>query len=127
MPVMPKLTKADKAALLEKEFAERQALAAEQYLPKLMNALEEATIRNNFELTVRNGQFVLRDRDAESWDNTLFAMSPVYSMDNDETLCDFGYELAHKIAQREEAHRKAEAKAAALNKLTKEERELLGL
>ena len=127
MPVMPKLTKAEKAALLEKEFAERQARAAEQYLPKLMTMLEEATLRNDFSLEVRDGQFVLRDRSAASWDETTFKLSPVYSMDNEETLTDLSYELEHRAAERAEAQRKANAKATALSKLTKEERELLGL
>ena len=127
MPVMPKLTKAEKAAMLEKEFAERQARAAEQYLPKLMTMLEEATLRNDFSLEVRNGQFVLRDRAAASWDETTFKLNPVYDMDSEETLTDLSYELEHRAEERAEAERRVNAKAVALSKLTKEERELLGL
>jgi len=127
MLVMPKLTKAAKEALLQKEFAERQARSAEQYLPKLMTVLEEATRSSDFELEVRNGQFVLRDRAAAHWDETRFSLSPVYSMDNEETLTDLSYELERKATERAEAQRRAAVKATALSKLTKEERDLLGL
>jgi len=123
---MPRETKAQR---LEREAAERAAREAEQaaqYLPKLMAALEEATKKNNYELTVVDGVFKLRDRDGESWVEAHF-LHPVYTQEDWDQLESLVWDLKMKAEARAEAERKYLVKQAALAKLSKEERELLGL
>ena len=121
---MARETQAQRAARLEAERVEREAREAEQYLPRLMTALEEATVRNSFELTVRNGQFELVDLNER---DEFFVLRPVYTARNQVDLENLESELNYRAVQRLAEQKRLEAKAAALAKLTKEERELLGL
>ena len=116
-----------KAQRLEREAAERAAYEAEMaatYPARLMAMLERAT-KVNFELEVRDGKFVLEDRDDRR--DRVVELTLTYSTENQEAL----HELEWRVDMKEEAEREAErkrlAKQAALAKLTKEERELLGL
>ena len=122
---MARETQAQRAARLEVERVERELREAEQYMPRLMTALEEATVRNSYELTVRNGQFELADRSDRS--ELEFVLRPTYTPRNQVDLENLENELNYRAVQRLAEQKRLEAKAAALAKLTKEERELLGL
>lgn len=106
--------------------AQREARWEAEYLPRLMAALEEATNKNNYELMVVDGKFKLRNRDVESWYDPTW-LSPTYSMNDFDVLEDLEFELNLARQAREEAERKLATRQAALAKLTKEEREALGL
>ena len=123
---MAKETKAQREARWEAETAALQAKRATEYLPRLMAALEEATNKNNYELMVVDGKFKLRNRDVESWYDPTW-LSPTYSMNDFDVLEDLEFELNLARQAREEAERKLATRQAALAKLTKEEREALGL
>lgn len=123
---MARETKAERLAREAAEAARVEAYQAEQYLPRLMTAMEEATNANNYELVVRNGQFLLRDRDAERWEDEV-SLSPVYTAHSWDRLEDLEFDLERKAAARAETERRAAVKNAALAKLSPEERELLGL
>jgi len=95
------------------------------YPSRVMAALELATQNHNFELTVRNRMFVLVDRDRPR--DTPFNMTMTHTPTSqwalealERTLEELEMERAHALAQ-------AAVRAAALAKLTKEERELLDL
>lgn len=122
---MAKETKAQRTA---REATARQERTAEQvvhYLPKLMSALEEATTKSNYELEVRNSLFTLRDRDSRY--SNLVTLSAVYTQSNWDTLEVLVWDLEAKAEARAEQERKRSMKETALAKLTKEEKELLGL
>lgn len=123
---MARETMTEKRAQLQEEHNQLRMAQAAQYLPKLMTALEEATRKNNYELTVTEGMFRVRDRDAESW-VTVRLLSPTYTQSNWDDLESLEWDLEQKAAARAEAERKILAKQAALAKLTAEEREALGL
>jgi hypothetical protein len=105
---------------------ERTAERIEQYLPKLMTALEEATTKSNYELEVRDSLFSLRDRDSRYCSN-LVTLSAVYSQSNWDQLDTLVWDLQSKAEARVEQERKQAMKQVALAKLTKEEKELLNL
>ena len=122
---MARKTKAELAAEREEERALQEAHDFAAYPSRVMKALEEATQKNNFELTVRNNQFVLRDRNRPR--DTPFTLTMTHTPTSqwalealESTLEELEMERAHALAQ-------AAVRAAALAKLTKEERELLGL
>lgn len=123
---MARKTRAEMAAEREAFEAARRAEEATAYPARLMAALEEATQKNNYELTVEQGMFALRDRDTSRWDNNL-ALPVAYNEDAQRNLENLEWDLRQKAADREEAERRYAAKQAALAKLSKEERELLGL
>ena len=115
-----------KAQRLEREAAERAAYEAEMaatYPQRLMAMLERAT-KANYELEVHEGMFVATDRDDR---DHRFALSLTYSQDNQETLHHMDWVLDMKEEAAREAERKYAVKQAALAKLSREERELLGL
>ena len=124
---MARETKAERLAR-EAAFAAAEAnLAANlaaSYPDRLMAMLERA-VNQNFELTVRNAKFVVEDRDARR-DRTV-ELTLTYSRANQEALD----ELDWRVEAKEEADRQAlyrvQVRNAALNKLSQEEREVLGL
>lgn len=122
---MAKETKAQRQAREADARQSRTAEQVEQYLPKLMTALEEATTKSNYELEVRNNLFALRDRDSRY--SNLVTLSAVYSQSNWDTLQALEWDLEVKAEARAEQERKQAMKQAALAKLTKEEKELLNL
>lgn len=122
---MVKETKAQRQVREANARQERTAEQVVQYLPKLMSALEEATTKSNYELEVRNSLFSLRDRDSRY--SNLVTLSAVYSQSNWDTLEVLVWDLEVKAEARAEQERKQATKEKALAKLTKEEKELLGL
>ena len=122
---MARKTKAELAAEREAALAAEREEERLSYPSRLMAALEEATKKNNYELTVKNGYFALRDRDER--DNYEFNFAYEYNSNTFFALEDLESDLREKAEERAESERRYEAKAAALAKLSKEERELLGL
>ena len=121
---MARKTKAELALELANQNAYLEATAAATYLSRLMTALEEATNKSNYELTVRDSMFVLYDRN----ESEFFAdLNPEYNKMTDESLDQLENELRWKATQRAEDSAKALARSTALAKLTKAERELLAL
>ena len=105
--------------------AERDArLAAERsmYPTNLMNMLERATALG-YELTVKDAKFVVRERNSLA----KWSMAMTYDRNSQEMLDGMTWAVDEEELRRLGAEAKARAKAAALAKLSKEERELLGL
>ena len=122
---MARKTKAELAAEREAYEAAQRAERAAAYPAKLMAALEEATQKNNYELTVVNGMFSLRDRDASR--DPALSLTAAYTENSQNALENLEWDLQMKAEERAEAERRYAVKQAALAKLSKEERELLGL
>lgn len=122
---MARKTKAELAAEREEALALREAEEFEQYPSRLMAALEEATQKNNFELVVRNSQFVLVDLDRPR--DTPFTLTRTHTKTSQWALEGLECVMEEKAEERAEAERKRTVRATALAKLTAEERELLDL
>ena len=120
---MARKTKAELQA--EREAMLAQALANEQasYPARLMQALEEATTKNNFELQVRDGMFNLRDRDSR--DEFVFAVA--HNPTSQSFLENLEWELQSKAEERAEAERLSNLRRQAFAKLSDEEKHALGL
>ena len=122
---MPRKTREELSAERERVEAARRAEEAKAYPAKLMAALEEATTKNNYELTVVNGVFSLRDRDASR--DPALSLTAAYTANSQNALENLEWDLQTKAEERAEEERRYAVKQAALNKLTEEEKELLGL
>lgn len=123
---MARKTKAELAAELAAYEAARRAEEELAYPERLMAALEEATTKNNYELRIKDGLFELRDRDSSDYDLAL-TLTYQYNTHSQTALEDLEWDLRGKAEERAESERRYAVKQAALNKLSKEERELLGL
>ena len=116
-----------KAQRLEREAAEKlvqQAAQAATYPQRLMAMLERA-MKANFELTVSEAMFFLEDRD-DRRDRTI-ALTLTYSEANEEALQSLDWRVELKEEAEREAMRRVMVRNQALNKLSLEEREILGL
>ena len=122
---MARKTKAELAAERDVALALREAEEFAAFPSRLMAALEEATQKNNFELTVKNNVFVLVDRDRPR-DNP-FTLTMTHTKTSQWALEALESTLEEMEMERAHARAQAAVRAAALNKLTKEERELLNL
>ena len=122
---MARKTKAELAAEREAAEALRVAEEAAAYPARLMAALEEATEKNNYELTVKNGMFSLRDRNESR--APAMELTYQYNVHSYNELESLEWDLRSKAEERAEAERRYAMKQAALAKLSEEERELLGL
>lgn len=113
------------------QLVEEQALALQeaeefaQYPSRVMKAMEEATQKSNFELTVKNSEFVLVDRDRPR-DNP-FTLLMTHTRTAQWALEALERTLEEMAEDRAEAARRRDVRATALAKLTAEERELLDL
>jgi len=121
---MARETVAQRNARLEAERAQREAVAKATYMTRVMAVLERAT-KANFELEVRDELFVLEDRDDRRGGTYRFPAQ--WSDEADNALATLEWEVEHKEEALREAERRAQVRAAALSKLSAEERELLGL
>ena len=121
---MARETKAERVA---REAQARYAFEAEQAesFPNRLMAMLERAVNQNFELTVRDAKFVVEDRDARR--ERAVELTLTYTKENQEAL----QELDWRVEAKEEAEREAlyrvQVRNAALNKLSQEEREVLGL
>ena len=122
---MARKTKAEQAAEREEALALQEAHDFAAFPSRLMAALEEATQKNNFELTVKNNVFVLVDRDRPR-DNP-FTLTMTHTKTSQWSLEALESTLEEMEMERAHARAQAAVRAAALAKLTKEERELLNL
>jgi hypothetical protein len=121
---MARKTKAELAAEREAAHQARYDVAKATYTERMMAVLERA-VKENFELTVRSGKFVVEDRDERR--ASPYVVQPTWSETADMDL----YSLEVSVELKEEASaelvRKAQVRGNALAKLTEEERQLLGL
>lgn len=123
---MARKTKAELNAEREAALAAERALEMESYPSRLMRALEEATQKNNYELTVKDGYFTLQDRDSSDYDYPL-KLSYSWTSNSFFALEDLESDLRGKEAERAESLRLSELRRAAFAKLSKEEQTALGL
>ena len=121
---MARETKAERLAREAQERAAYEAELVATYPQRLMAMLERAT-EQNFELEVRDAKFVLTDRDDRS--DRAVELTLTYSLDNHEALHELDWRVDLKEEREREAARRYAVKQAALAKLSKEEKELLGL
>lgn len=119
---MARKTKAELAAESQERLAAREAHEFAMYPTLLLDTLERAT-RLSYDLTVRESKFVVRDHNSRA----EWAMEPQHTEESQATLEDLMYNIETVEEERAEAERRHQAKQHALSKLTKEERELLGL
>lgn len=124
---MARKTKAEKQAEQQAEREAFEARAAAEYSPRLMKALEEATVKNGYELTVRDGQFKLVDYIFLGERGYTYLFDPSYTPESLTNLEDLEYRLEQLEEERTEANRLYALKQEALAKLTDEERRVLGL
>lgn len=119
---MAKETKAQRMEREAREQEERLEQLRTEYFPKLMTTLERAS-KNDMQLFVRDGHFyVCRGNESDSW-----AFPAEYTETSNNLLWNLNYELELKEEAAREEERRYQVKQAALAKLTKEEKELLGL
>lgn len=125
---MARVTKAERDAQMAAAAQAREAAEREAYPAALMALLERVTRHpDRYELTVNNGQFVVRDR-MDTYlreSNTTLAYS--WSRDAQESLERLTWQVEDYEQDLAEAERKLKVKRDALAKLTDEERDLLGL
>lgn len=112
--------------------AERRArLEQEQaaYPARLMAVLERVSAQPRFELSVRNGFFVVNDRDSRY--DVDYQLAYSWSNDTQSALENLEWKLEDLEAEQAEQRRRASvresAKRKALEVFSEEERELLGL
>ena len=110
-------------AALEREVQNAHEFA--QYPSRLMAALELATKKFYYELTVVNSLFTLMNRDRPRDPALYFTMT--HTPDSQMALDSLEWELKALAEQQAEQERQHLAREAALAKLTQEDRELLGL
>ena len=117
-----------KTQRLERKQAERAAYEAEMaatYPQRLMDTLERATAEN-FEIYVRDKKFHVSNIDDRD-DRFELTLNFGYDQENEDALNNLDWVIGIKESERHEANRKYQLKQQALGKLSKEEREVLGL
>jgi hypothetical protein len=121
---MARKTKAEREYEAMMEKARRDKEAFDSYPTRMMEVLTNATAET-FEVKVVNFQFVVRDYDDAR--SRRFVFDNYWTEENAETLRELALDVEDKRSDRLEAEERMAKKAAALAKLTKEERELLNL
>lgn len=122
---MVRKTKAEREAEREEARAAQEAHDFAQYPSRLMAALELATKKFNYELEVENSLFTLKNRDRPR--DAVLNFTLTHTPDSQATLDSLEWDLHFLAEEQTEQERVRLARAAALAKLTKEERELLDL
>jgi hypothetical protein len=121
---MARETKAQREARLEAERLALVAVAKATYTERMMALLARA-VRENFEMTVDANEFKLSDRDSRF--RNEYWVAPVWAEVADVQLYELEMAVEDKEQARAEREQRANVRAAALAKLTAEEREELGL
>jgi hypothetical protein len=121
---MARETKAQREARWDSERDAQLAISRASYTERMMAVLERA-VRENFELNVSNGKFVVEDRDERRV--SPYVVQPVWSETADMDLYSLEVSVELKEEERAERERRANLRTTALNKLSQEEREALGL
>ena len=109
-------------AALEREA--QLAVAKATYTERMMAILERA-VRENFELNVSNGKFVVEDRDERRRDAHL--LQPTWTETADMDLYSLEVSVELKEEARAESERLSAVRRQAFLKLTEEEQQALGL
>ena len=122
---MVRKTKAEREAEREEARAAQEAHDFAQYPSRLMAALELATKKFNYELEVENSLFTLKNRDRPR--DAMLNFTLTHTPDSQAALETLEWDLHFLAEEQAERERVRLARAAALAKLTKEERELLNL
>lgn len=120
---MARKTKAEKLAEQEALRQLQEEQARQEYLPRLMKSLEEAQ-KYGYQIIVKEGKLNLHQ---EFHREPEFTFSCEWTYTNQYQLEELEDKLAQLKREREEELARIAAKEAALNKLTAEERKLLGL
>jgi hypothetical protein len=121
---MARETKAQREARLEAERQAQLAVAKFTYTERMMSVLARAT-KENFELEVKDMLFKVEDRDERRRD--AYFLQPAWTETADMDLYSLEVAVELKEEARAESERRANLRTTALNKLTEEEREALGL
>jgi len=121
---MARKTKADLTAEREAADAAFWAEQAATYPERLMALLERAT-KQNYEMEVRDAKFVLEDRD-NRWESTV-ELTLTFSRASQDALNQLEWRLEAKEEAEQKEQYRAQVRVAALNKLSQEEREILGI
>jgi hypothetical protein len=120
---MPRKTNAQ----LAQEAEERRQKELEERLagwPKLLMGTLNAATQENFQVEVAFNKFAVTNRDENG---PVWRFGYSYDADGYGELADLACEVEYKASKRREREAKAAARAAALAKLTPEERTLLNL
>jgi hypothetical protein len=126
---MARETKIQRLAREEQERVAYEAELKATYPQRLMDMLERAQ-KVNFELTIKDGKFLLEDRDASRYsvmERDIVSLTLTYDSQNKQAIQELDWRVERKEEAEREAQRRALARNQALNKLTQEERDLLGL
>jgi hypothetical protein len=119
-----KLEKLARQAIEYQEFqAAQQQKDREKYPKCLMKILERAT-KVGFDISIKDSMFVISDYESHIND---IRVSPTYSEDSLEALGDLEMRVFAEEHRQSEEKRKYAIRVAALEKLTREERDVLGL
>jgi hypothetical protein len=121
---MARKTKAELTAEREAAEAARLLAMAEAYPARLMALLERAT-KENFELTVKNGEFRVEDLDNRRANAYLLTLE--FSKFADSTLDELEWDVQSKEEARAESERLSALRRQAFLKLSEEEQNALGL
>lgn len=123
---MARETKAQREQRLAEERAKEQAYREDTYQPRLMLALRRASALG-YSLSVQEPQeFVVNPNDREFWLKQA-RMSLAYDDESYRHLQELECYLDEKEEEKREQERKAQLRKTAIEKLTEEEREVLGL
>jgi hypothetical protein len=121
---MARKTKAELTAEREAAHQARYEVARATYTERMMAVLERA-VKENFELTVRSGKFVVEDRDERR--ASPYVVQPVWSETADMDLYSLEVSVELKEEARAESERLSALRRQAFLKLTEEEQNALGL
>lgn len=120
----------ERLAREEAEELAQQAAQAATYPQRLMALLERAQ-NVNFKLTVKDGEFLLVDRDADRYSAVEcdygVRLTLTYDHQTEQAIHELDWRVNIKEEAEREARRRIEIRNQALNKLSQEEREILGL
>lgn len=121
---MARKTKAQREAEQLEHRMMLEHMAREAYPKLLMEILERVTKLCTFDIEVREGKFVVTDRNdpCDPW-----VLTHEYTPDADIELDMLRWEVERQERAEEEANRKYLLKQSALAKLSAEEREILGV
>lgn len=125
---MAKETKAQRETREQAEMEYFREVEVTTYLQRLMDVMERAC-KHNFDLTVKNGKFFLYDRDLPDYmdQEGLFWLASTHSVADNDILEKLEFRVSFKAKEKEEANRILQLKRSALAKLSKEERNALGM
>jgi hypothetical protein len=121
---MARETRAEREVRLEAEHQAQLAVAKASYTERMMAVLARA-VKENFELEVKDMLFKVEDRDERR--SAPHFLQPAWTETADMDLYSLEVSVELKEEERADAERRANLRATALTKLSKEEREALGL